>query len=177
MAGRGSRSERSGRSQDSSAAASEDVFELPFETSIGYQVRMANRAIQRALQSRIEPYGVTLGMWYFLRALWEEDGLTQRELSQRVGTMEPTTLTAIATMEKAGFVTRRRNPDDRRRINIRLTDKGRRLRQQLLPLAIEVLDIAIKGLSPRERDAFLITLRAIQANLEAADGATASSDE
>jgi MarR family transcriptional regulator, organic hydroperoxide resistance regulator len=177
MAGRMSRSERSGKSQDSSAAESEDVFELPFETSIGYQVRMANRAIQRALQSRIEPYGVTPGMWYFLRALWEEDGLTQRELSQRVGTMEPTTLTAIATMEKAGFVTRRRNPDDRRRINIRLTDKGRRLRQQLLPLAIEVLDIATKGLSPRERDALLIMLRAIQANLESADGATASNDE
>jgi DNA-binding MarR family transcriptional regulator len=176
MAGRGSRSERTGKSQDPSAE-SEDVFELPFETSIGYQVRMANRAIQRALQSRIEPYGVTLGMWYFLRALWEEDGLTQRELSQRVGTMEPTTLTAIATMEKAGFVTRRRNPDDRRRINIRLTDKGRRLRQQLLPLAIEVLDVATKGLSPRERDALLIMLRAIQANLESAGGATASSDE
>jgi DNA-binding MarR family transcriptional regulator len=174
MVGRESRSERGGTSRDSTATQSEGAFELPFETSIGYQVRMANRAIQRALQSRIEPFGVTPGMWYFLRALWEEDGLTQRELSQRVGTMEPTTLTAIATMEKAGFVTRRRNLDDRRRINIRLTDKGRRLRQQLLPLAIEVLDTATKGLSPRERDALLIMLKAIQTNLESADGATES---
>lgn len=169
MAGRGSRSGKATSQEVVASTREVDESDLPFATSIGYQVRMANRAIQRALQSKIEPHGVTPGMWYFLRALWEEDGLTQRELSQRVGTMEPTTLTAIAAMEKAGFVTRRRNPDDRRRINVRLTDKGKRLRQQLLPLAIEVLDIATKSLTPREREALLNMLRAIQTNLETED--------
>lgn len=49
---------------------------LPFEQSLGYQTRIAQRAIQRRLQSIIEPHGVTLGMWYFLRVLWIHDGLT-----------------------------------------------------------------------------------------------------
>ncbi len=68
---------------------------LPLERSVGYQIRRTHRLVQRALQVRIEPHRVSLGMWYFLRALWDEDGLTQRELSTRVGTMEPTTMAAI----------------------------------------------------------------------------------
>src|SRR5919112_6208803 len=79
---------------------------FPLETSVGYQVRMVYRAMQRLLQARIGPHGVTLGMWYYLRALWHEDGLTQRELSRRIGTMEPSTLSAIQTMERRGLVKR-----------------------------------------------------------------------
>ena len=59
-----------------------------------------NRAFQRLLERRIAPYGVTRGQWYFLRVLWEEDGLSQRELSARVGMMEPTTVIALHSMEK-----------------------------------------------------------------------------
>lgn len=78
-------------------------MDLPFSESVGYQIRATHRSLQRFLQLKIEPYGTTLGMWYFLRALWHEDGLTQRELSDRAGTMEPTTLSAILIMEKKGL--------------------------------------------------------------------------
>jgi hypothetical protein len=83
--------------------------DFPVTVSVGYQIRATHRALQRFLLLKIEPHGVTLGMWYFLRALWTEDGLTQRELSRRVGTMEPTTLSAIVKMERIGLVKRSRN--------------------------------------------------------------------
>ena len=41
-------------------------FDLLLEKSVGYQVRMTDRALQRYLQAKIGPHGVTLGMWYFL---------------------------------------------------------------------------------------------------------------
>jgi len=147
--------------------------DLPFENSVGYQIRITHRLVQRYLQSKIEPHGVTLGMWYFLRALWHEDGLTQRELSRRLGTMEPTTLTAIAAMEKAGLVTRVRNATDRRKLNIFLTEKGRGLKAELLPLAVEVVHAATDGFSPAEVRQFLKFLGTIQANVgrELADAA------
>lgn len=153
--------------------------ELPFEGSVGYQLRMANRATQRYLQSKIEPHGVTTGMWYFLRALWQEDGLTQRELSRRIGTMEPTTLTALAAMEKAGFVSRERDPQDRRKLNVLLTPKGRALEAELLPLALEVVQQATAGFSPEDLGRFLGYLAAVQRNLaDVPEGAdpSASSD-
>ncbi|MBN9526898.1 MAG: MarR family transcriptional regulator [Alphaproteobacteria bacterium] len=147
--------------------------DLPFENSVGYQIRITHRLVQRYLQSKIEPHGVTLGMWYFLRALWHEDGLTQRELSRRLGTMEPTTLTAIAAMEKAGLVTRVRNATDRRKLNVFLTEKGRGLKAELLPLAVEVVHAATDGFSPAEVRQFLKFLGAIQGNVgrELADAA------
>ncbi len=147
--------------------------DLPFENSVGYQIRITHRLVQRYLQSKIEPHGVTLGMWYFLRALWHENGLTQRELSRRLGTMEPTTLTAIAAMEKAGLVTRVRNATDRRKLNIFLTEKGQGLKAELLPLAVEVVHTATDGFSPAEVRQFIKFLGAIQANVgrELADAA------
>ena len=139
---------------------------LPLERSVGYQVRMTHRALQRYLQIKIKPHGVTLGTWYFLRALWHEDGLTQRELSHRIGTREPTTMTAILAMEANGLVKRVRNEADRRKQNVFLTPKGRRLKSKLLPLAAEVVNAATAGFAERERALFLGFLSAVQRNLE-----------
>jgi MarR family transcriptional regulator, organic hydroperoxide resistance regulator len=148
---------------DQDGAGDEDT--LPFEESVGYQIRQTHRLLQRYLQQKIEPHGVTPGMWYFLRALWHQDGLTQRELSLVVGTMEPTTLGAIKSMESKGLVRRSQNTQDRRKMNIFLTDHGRELQSKLMPLAREVVDDSVAGFSDRERKAFLEYLRAIQSNL------------
>ena len=140
---------------------------LPFAESIGYQIRATHRLLQRFLQVKIEPHGITLGMWYFLRALWHEDGLTQRELSNRVGTMEPTTLSAMLIMEKKGLVRRVRNPDDRRKWHIHLTPKGRSLKGRLLPLAREVVDTAVQNLSRGDVAQLLSGLAEVQKSLHA----------
>lgn len=150
---------------------------LPLATSVGYQLRMAHRASQRYLQERIEPHGVTLGMWYFLRVLWQEDGLTQRELSRRIGTMEPTTLSAIASMEKNGLVLRERNVADRRKLHVWLTPKGRALKAQLLPLAVGVVEKATEGFSPEDRQRFLAYLGMVQRNLAETRTDQASAEE
>lgn len=141
--------------------------ELPFADSVGYQVRATHRALQRFLQFKIEPHGITPGMWYFLRALWHEDGLTQRELSNRVGTMEPTTLSAILVMEKKGLVRRVRDASDRRKWHIHLTPKGRTAKVRLLPLAREVVDTAVQNLSRSEVAQLLKNLGEVQKSLNA----------
>ena len=86
--------------------------------SLGYLIRDTFRAFNRLLHDLIEAHGVAIGHWYFLRELWVEDGLTQRELSRRAGIMEPTTAAAVTAMEEKGLISRERNPDDRRKVNI-----------------------------------------------------------
>src|SRR5215468_5504772 len=66
--------------------------------SIGYLTRIAFRAFSRALEVRTAPHGVSSGQWRFLRVLWQEEGMTQRELSQRVGMREPTTVIALKSL-------------------------------------------------------------------------------
>ncbi|CAO3374913.1 MarR family winged helix-turn-helix transcriptional regulator [Azospirillum argentinense] len=128
-------------------------------------VREAHRAIARALQLRIADHGVSMGQWYFLRALWEEDGLTQRELSQRVGMMEPTTVTALNNLERCDLVQRVRNSHDRRKVNIYLTPKGKALRADILPCALEIEDTATQGISAGDLALTVSVLRRVSANL------------
>src|SRR4029077_17185232 len=122
--------------------------------SLGYLVRDANRAFQRLLERRITPHGVSRGQWYFLRVLWEEDGLSQRELSARVGMMEPTTVIALRGMEKAGLIRRVRGVDDKRVTRVHLTPKARRLRDRLLQISQGVNDEACVGVRREDYDAF-----------------------
>lgn len=143
------------------------IAEIPLGLSLGYQIRTTHRALQRYLQSKIEPHGVTLGMWYFLRVLWQQDGVTQRELSRSIGTMEPTTQSAILSMERSGLVRRVKDKVDRRRQRVFLTTKGRVLKRELLPLAAAVIQNASRGLTLSEVATFLETLKTIQANVSA----------
>ncbi len=146
------------------ADASDDS--MAFDSSIGYVLRDTYRGFSRVLQSKIAPHGVSIGQWYFLRVLWAEDGLTQRELSQRVGMMEPTTVTALNGMERRGYVKRVRNSKDRRKINIFLTDKGRALKAKLLPFVPEINTVASHGISETDLEQLRTLLAAMKKNLD-----------
>lgn len=114
---------------------------------LAHLIKDAARALVRGLTVRLAEHKVPFGHWSFLRVLWEGDGITQRELSERAGVMEPTTFTAVKTMERLGYVVRRRRIDDRKKIFIYLTPRGRLLKQKLVPLAEEVNRIAVEGVA------------------------------
>jgi DNA-binding MarR family transcriptional regulator len=140
--------------------------DLPHHESSGYLVRDAHRAFQRLLERRIAPHGVTRGQWYFLRVLWTEDGLSQRELSGRVGMMEPTTVIALRSMEKSGLIRRVRSADDRRRTNVWLTAKAKRMRSRLLKLARGINDQAEVGVDGKDIEVFRRVMSRMTANLD-----------
>jgi MarR family transcriptional regulator, organic hydroperoxide resistance regulator len=150
----------------SAKAKSRRAAEFPPRLSSGYLVRDAHRAFQRLLERRIAPYGVTRGQWYFLRVLWTADGLSQRELSARVGMMEPTTVIALRSMEKAGLIRRVRSGDDRRRVRVLLTAKAKRLRNELLGVARAITDEAEEGISARDLASFRRVTAQMTANLD-----------
>jgi DNA-binding MarR family transcriptional regulator len=112
---------------------------------LAHLVKDATRALVRALSMRLAEHNVSFGHWTFLRVLWEGDGLTQRELSERAGVMEPTTFAALKAMERLTLVTRRRVGNDRKKIYVFLTPRGRLLKTRLVPLAEDVNAIAMRG--------------------------------
>ena len=140
---------------------------------LAHLVKDATRALVRALQVRLARHGVPFGQWAFLRILWECDGLTQRALSREAGVMEPTTHAALAVMEREGYVVRRHPPGNRRDMQVFLTPRGRALERKLVPLALEVNAIAVRGVARTDVTATRRALLAILANL-AQDEATAA---
>jgi DNA-binding MarR family transcriptional regulator len=135
------------------------------EERFAHLVKLAARGLARALQMRLTEHSVSYGHWTFLRILWEEEGLTQRELSARVGVMEPTTFAALKAMAQRGYVTRRRNPQSRKEMQVFLTPQGRALQAKLVPLAEEVNDVALRGVGAGDIAATRRTLLTLINNL------------
>jgi MarR family transcriptional regulator, organic hydroperoxide resistance regulator len=132
---------------------------------LAHLVKDATRALVRALQMRLAGHAVSFGHWTFLRILWEADGLTQRELSEQAGVMEPTTFSALKAMERLGYVVRRKRGGDRKKVYVFLTLKGHQLRGKLVPLAEEVNRIAVRGVRPADIATSRSVLFAIIENL------------
>jgi len=138
---------------------------FPLEASIGAAIRVTHLAYAQDLQNYLTGHEIPVGMWFYLRALWEEDGLTQKELSRRVGATEPTTAQQLVKMEKQGYVARRRSTQDKRSSHVHLTPAGRALRNRLLPYAIEVNATALEGMTKVEIRQLRILLSRVRENL------------
>ena len=117
---------------------------------MAHLIRDTERAFRKSLQVRLARFKVPFGHWTFLRILWQNDGLTQKELSQRAGVMEPTTFAAIKAMEASGYVRRSQLPSNRKNVYVHLSAKGRALKNKLVPLAEETNSISTRGVSPDE---------------------------
>jgi DNA-binding MarR family transcriptional regulator len=136
-----------------------DELALDPSDSVGYLVRDIHRAIVQRVIRELKRHQVTLGMWFFLRALWHRDGLTQRELARSVRMTEPTAVVALKAMERRGLIGRIADTEDRRKAYIYLTPKGRTLRAQVMPFIVRQNEELLRGLPPGSREEFLGLLR------------------
>jgi MarR family transcriptional regulator, organic hydroperoxide resistance regulator len=149
-------------------AAGPDNLEFPWSESIAYLLRDTYKAFAQALKDELERFNVNVGSWLFLRVLWSEDGLTQRELTRRVGLMQPNTNAALKQLARRGLIRQTTDPDDRRSINIFLTAEGRALGRSLIPIAKRIRDQSVIGL--RDKDLAMLTrlLATMKQNLTSA---------
>ena len=149
--------------------------EAGFDDRLAHLIKDATRALVRALQIRLIEYDVSFGHWTFLRILWEKDGITQRSLSEAAGVMEPTTYAALVGMEKLGYIERRQLPENKKNMYVFLTAEGRALESKLVPLAVEVNDVSMRGTTQEEIRITRKVLLGIIENLAADDQDTMES--
>lgn len=132
---------------------------------LAHLIRYAARSLVRGLQIRLAEHNVLFGHWAFLRILWEKDGLTQHELNEKAGLMEPTTYSALRAMESLGYIKRRHLPGNKKKLHIFLTAAGRDLEAKLVPLAEDVNTISTQGLSDDDITTCRKVLLAIVSNM------------
>lgn len=140
--------------------SSNDYFDP--EDTVGFLIWDANRAMNREFSDRIAQHGVSLGLWPFLRALWERDGLTQRELSEKVRMKGPTTVAALNKLEERGLVRREENKKDARKINVFLTPAGRKVYRKVIPEVEAVNRQCLETLSESEQADFKDMIKRIR---------------
>jgi DNA-binding MarR family transcriptional regulator len=138
------------------------------EESIGYQLRRTSRKMSVLLKAALAEDRITIGMWYYLRALWERDGLIARELTEFVGTMQPTTVIALRNMKRRGLIRMQPDKQDNRRIRIFLTKEGHQLKQRLLPRVAAINNIVLSEVEKKDATVFARVIKKIQENAESA---------
>lgn len=131
-------------------------------TSVGFLLAKAYQRACALYKEEFEGYDITPPQFGLLRFLWEEDGITQVELSNRSQIDRTTIGGLIDRLEQSGLLQRRPHPDDRRAHLICLTEAGRKLEQELMPLGDEVQRRILATLTPDEVQALLSILQKLR---------------
>ena len=93
--------------------------------SAGYLANHMARLFAQGLQARIKHLGLAPAQFMTLLALWQEDGLTQRQLIERLDVEQATMANTLARMVRDGLIERRPHPEDGRAQVVCLTAKAR----------------------------------------------------
>lgn len=104
--------------------------------SIGFLLAKAYQRGCAIFKEEFEGYDLTPQQFGLLGFLWQEDGLSQAELSTRSQIDRTTMGGLIDRLEKEGLVKRLADPDDRRAYRICLTGKGKSLEDELCAIAV-----------------------------------------
>jgi DNA-binding MarR family transcriptional regulator len=131
------------------------------DSSLGLQMTRTARSMKRALDAKLVKHNLTATQYIVLARLWEEDGNSLTDLGERLYLDNPTLTGIVDRMERNELLQRRRDGDDRRVVNVYLTDKGKSLQKEIGHLAEETDAEAWKEFPESERKDLLDRLRHI----------------
>lgn len=135
---------------------------------MGYLVNFLAKAMARELSGRLAARGASLGQWGVLLFLWAQDGRSQGKLARLVAIEDATMVRTVDRMERDGLVRRERDAQDRRRVNLFLTEEGRGLRDPLVPYAVATNESATRALTGAEQEQAKDLMRRMISALDAA---------
>jgi len=104
-----------------------------------------------------------------LHVLWENDGISNQELSKKSGLAMSSLTTMLERMEEKNLLTRRGCPKDKRKCLLFLTDYANSLKNEYDEISEKMTKISFEGISEDERLAFEKTLENVLHNLEKAE--------
>lgn len=113
---------------------------LSLDEQVCFALSVASRTVIGCYRDVLEPLGLTHPQYLVMLALWENDGLTLRGLSE-VLRLEPATVSPLVKrLESAGLVRRDRRASDERAFCLTVTDEGRALRERALAVPSTMLE-------------------------------------
>jgi MarR family transcriptional regulator, transcriptional regulator for hemolysin len=118
-----------------------------YENNVGFIINRTAKSFVKAFDSELrEKVGVTVGQWKVMVMLINQNGLTQKEIAERLGLESPTLIPIIDKMEIDGLVVRKADPIDRRNNRIYRTEKADALWKKMLDCAERITEISIKNI-------------------------------
>jgi DNA-binding MarR family transcriptional regulator len=131
--------------------------------SLGYLLGMSAKKVMSRFQQLMQENGLDFGHsgWIVLSRLWEEDGLSQQEISKRSGVAKPNISNYTDSLEKSNYLVRITDPNDSRNYKLYLTQKAKDLKNRCQQLAQQSNEEAMSSLDESEKQQLIRLLRKV----------------
>lgn len=133
--------------------------------TLGFLMSDVSRLMRRRFDERARKSGATGTQWRTLKILERREGINQGQLAEHLDVEPITACRMIDRLEEAGFVERRRDPDDRRAWLIFLTPKARPILDELHVVASAMIEEALQGVSAEQHKALIEALDIMRSNM------------
>ena len=140
-----------------------DIGEIPLSQFLCFSLYSANHAMHRVYKPLLRKLGLTYPQYLAMVALWEQDGQLVGEIGARLHLESNTVTPLLKRLESLGFVARGRDDKDERQVRIRLTEKGKALKQETTDFASCIL--AASGTSLDELRDLQLRIATLRDNL------------
>jgi len=101
---------------------------LKLDAQLCFALYAASNAMTRLYRDKLEPLGLTYPQYLALLVLWEQEGLTVKQLGEKLYLDSGTLTPMLKRMELAGHIARQRDMGDERQVRISLTPAGKALK-------------------------------------------------
>jgi homoprotocatechuate degradation regulator HpaR len=105
----------------------------PFQRSLPMQLMLAREAVMQRFRPHLNSQGLTDQQWRIIRALNEVESLDIAALGRACCLHTASLSRILPNLEAEGFVSRKANTQDQRRVSVSLTAKGRKLFESVAP--------------------------------------------
>lgn len=139
------------------------MFDL--ETCIAFITNNMAKKISDAFNERLMKQGVTRVQWIALYFLGLQNQISQIELAQKMDIKASSVARLIDRMERDGYVHRVKSIEDRRVYYLKITEKGTKLRESLLPEGEKMSRLISTNISDEEIIVFKNVLKKMTENI------------
>jgi DNA-binding MarR family transcriptional regulator len=120
------------------------------DESLGYLLHLVKGRLMAAMDTELEPLDITWAQWGTLLHIANGRGKTATELSRNLSADTGSMTRMLDRLEQKGLIRRERSSEDRRIVELSLTETGKQLYPQLPPIAVKVLNQHLRGFSRGE---------------------------
>ncbi|MFS1894693.1 MarR family winged helix-turn-helix transcriptional regulator [Vibrio lentus] len=133
--------------------------EFDRQNSFGWMINVVANKASKDFDIELKQHGLSLALWPTLMCLWEEEGITQRDIAAKSKVENSTTTRTLDKLAKLELVERRADPNSRRSFRIYLTEKGKALEEQLVPIPIRLNKELMNELDAEEQQQMIKLLQ------------------
>jgi DNA-binding MarR family transcriptional regulator len=143
------------------------LYSYALHESLGYLAYEASGAIRKQIGRELarNKYPIKAEQFAALVYIWDEDGQPQRVLAEKLYRDKTTVARVVSGIESLGLIQRRPGQEDAREKRVFLTASGKKLMTKVTQLVQEILELAEKGIDPREIRICKDVLRRVRQNL------------